>query len=187
MKVVELDLPGVLLIEPDVHDDDRGFFIETWHEHRYRDSGLPDVLFVQDNHSRSTKDVLRGLHFQRQYSQGKLIYVTRGRVFDVAADVRVGSPRYGDWIGCELSDDNHYQLWVPPGFAHGFCVLSDVADLTYKCTNVFRADDEYGISWNDPQLSIDWPIQEPLLSDRDKALPTLADSEDAGSLPTFSS
>jgi len=185
MKIVASELSGVLLIEPDVHVDERGFFLETWHQDRYRNSGLPDVVFVQDNHSRSARGVLRGLHFQKKFPQGKLVQVCRGRVFDVAVDIRIGSPEFGRWVGHELSDENHHQLWIPPGFAHGFCTLSDSADLMYKCTDTYRADDDFGITWDDPQIAVQWPISDPLLSDKDKVLPTLSDAEQAGSLPLF--
>ena len=185
MKIVDSKLSGVLLIEPDVHNDERGFFLETWNQGRYHDSHFPDVAFVQDNHSRSARGVLRGLHFQKDFPQGKLVQVCRGRVFDVAVDIRIGSPEFGRWVGHELSDDNHHQLWIPPGFAHGFCTLSDSADLMYKCTDIYRADDDFGITWDDPRIAVQWPISDPLLSDKDKELPTLSDVEKTGSLPVF--
>ena len=185
MKIVDSKLSGVLLIEPDVYNDERGFFLETWHQGRYRDGHFPDVAFVQDNHSRSARGVLRGLHFQKDFPQGKLVQVCRGRVFDVAVDIRIGSPEFGRWVGHELSDDNHHQLWIPPGFAHGFCTLSDSADLMYKCTDIYRADDDFGITWDDPRIAVQWPISDPLLSDKDKELPTLSDVEKTGRLPVF--
>jgi dTDP-4-dehydrorhamnose 3,5-epimerase len=185
MKIVDFKLSGVLLIEPDVYNDERGFFLETWHQSRYRDNHFPDVAFVQDNHSRSARGVLRGLHFQKDFPQGKLVQVCRGRVFDVAVDIRIGSPEFGRWVGHELSDDNHHQLWIPPGFAHGFCTLSDSADLMYKCTDIYRADDDFGITWDDPRIAVQWPISDPLLSDKDKELPTLSDVEKTGGLPVF--
>ena len=185
MKIVNSKLSGVLLIEPDVYNDERGFFLETWHQVRYRDGHFPDVAFVQDNHSRSARGVLRGLHFQKDFPQGKLVQVCRGRVFDVAVDIRIGSPEFGRWVGHELSDDNHHQLWIPPGFAHGFCTLSDSADLMYKCTDIYRADDDFGITWDDPRIAVQWPISDPLLSDKDKELPTLSDVEKTGRLPVF--
>ena len=163
MKIVDSKLSGVLLIEPDVYNDERGFFLETWHQGRYRDGHFPDVAFVQDNHSRSARGVLRGLHFQKDFPQGKLVQVCRGRVFDVAVDIRIGSPEFGRWVGHELSDDNHHQLWIPPGFAHGFCTLSDSADLMYKCTDIYRADDDFGITWDDPRIAVQWPVSDPLL------------------------
>ncbi len=187
MKVSELELPGVLLIEPDVHGDERGFFVETWHRDRYLDLGFPAGSFVQDNQSRSSGGVLRGLHYQRRFPQGKLIRVARGRVFDVAVDIRVGSPDFGRWVGRELSDETHHQMWVPQGFSHGFCVLSDVVDLVYACTEFYRPDDDHGLIWNDPQIRIDWPIESPQLSEKDQRLPTLADAENDGQLPLYSS
>ena len=183
MKIKESHLSRVLLIEPDVYNDERGFFLETWHQGRYRDGHFPDVAFVQDNHSRSARGVLRGLHFQKDFPQGKLVQVCRGRVFDVAVDIRIGSPEFGRWVGHELSDDNHHQLWIPPGFAHGFCTLSDSADLMYKCTDIYRADDDFGITWDDPRIAVQWPISDPLLSDKDKELPTLSDVEKTCRLP----
>ena len=179
MKVIQTAIPEVLLIEPDVFGDDRGFFLETWNRDRYLAAGFPGVSFVQDNHSRSRKGVLRGLHFQLNYPQGKLVQVVTGAVFDVAVDIRVGSPSFGQWVGYELSEKNHRQLWVPPGFAHGFCVLSDTVDFTYKCTDIYRPDDEGGVLWSDPALGIDWQVNEPLLSDKDKLYPILSEiSED---------
>ena len=185
MKITDLNLSGVLLVEPDVYTDERGFFLETWHQSRYRDTDFPDVTFVQDNHSRSIQGVLRGLHFQKDFPQGKLVQVTRGRVFDVAVDIRLGSPDFGQWVGHELSEDNHHQMWIPPGFAQGFCALSDLADLAYKCTDIYRSDDDLGIIWNDQDIAVQWPIENPRLSDKDKTLPTLADAEQAGRLPVF--
>ena len=185
MKITDLNLSGVLLVKPDVYTDERGFFLETWHQSRYRDTDFPDVTFVQDNHSRSIQGVLRGLHFQKDFPQGKLVQVTRGRVFDVAVDIRLGSPDFGRWVGHELSEDNHHQMWIPPGFAHGFCALSELADLAYKCTDIYRPGDDFGIVWNDQDLAVRWPIDNPLLSDKDKTLPTLADAEQAGRLPVF--
>ncbi len=185
MKISELDLPGVLLIEPDVHGDSRGFFKETWNVERFGAAGFPDVAFVQDNHSRSRRGVLRGLHYQLHHPQGKLIQVTRGEVFDVAVDIRVDSPTYRQWTGCTLSDENHHQLWIPPGFAHGFCALSDVVDLIYKCTSLYKPEDDYGLIWNDASLGIRWPIDNPTLSEKDNALPSLEESAQAGYLPKF--
>ena len=185
MKITDLNLSGVLLVEPDVYADERGFFLETWREARYREHGFPDVAFVQDNHSRSARGVLRGLHFQKEFPQGKLVQVTRGRVFDVAIDVRLGSPDFGRWVGHELSEDNHCQLWIPPGFAHGFCALSDLVDVSYKCTDIYRPDDDFGVIWNDRDLAVDWPFDKPLLSEKDKGLPTLAEAIEADRLPVF--
>ena len=186
MKIVDSNLSGVLLIEPDVYTDERGFFLETWQQDRYCDHHFPGVKFVQDNHSRSARGVLRGLHFQKDFPQGKLVQVGCGRVFDVAVDIRVGSPDFGRWVGYELSDENHHQMWIPPGFAHGFIALSDSADLMYKCTDTYRSDDDFGIIWDDPRIGVHWPISDPLLSDKDKVLPTLSDVEQAGGLPVFS-
>jgi dTDP-4-dehydrorhamnose 3,5-epimerase len=176
VKVRETAIPGVLVIEPVVHRDARGFFLETWHHERYRGAGL-DAVFVQDNHSRSSGGTLRGLHAQVLRPQGKLVRVIEGEIFDVAVDIRPGSDTYGHWIGERLSDGNHLQLWIPPGFAHGFCVLSPAAQVEYKCTAYYDRDDEIAISWCDPDLAIDWPIADPLVSDRDRAAPRLRDLE----------
>lgn len=179
MNVVETSLPGVLIIEPRVFGDDRGFFIETYNEARYREAGI-DAHFVQDNHSRSRQGVLRGLHYQLNQPQGKLVWVKRGRVFDVAVDVREGSATFGQWAGTILDEENHRQLWVPPGFAHGFCVLSDEADFVYKCTELYDPASERGIAWNDPAVGIAWPaLAVPFaLSDKDAHLPLLKDQPD---------
>ena len=174
MKVITTELPGVLLIEPHVFGDQRGFFMETYHQARYQESGIPD-RFVQDNHSRSRRGVLRGLHYQPVQPQGKLVWVARGQVFDVAVDIRRGSPTFGRWAGAVLDDSNHHQFYIPPGFAHGFCVLSEEADFFYKCTDYYHPQSEQGILWNDPAIGIDWPIQEPLLSAKDLRLPLLAE------------
>ncbi len=160
-----------------MYGDERGFFLETWNRRRYLDAGFPDVTFVQDNHSRSRKGVLRGLHYQIKSPQGKLVRVSRGRVFDVAADVNPDSPTFGQWVGVELSDVNHRQLWIPAGYAHGFCVLSDEADFEYKCTSFYEPGDEGGIVWNDPTLAIDWPVIKPLVSAKDAVLPRLDSAE----------
>lgn len=172
MKVIETKLPGVLIIEPKVFGDHRGFFLETFQVERYKDVGI-DLPFVQDNHSRSQKGVLRGLHFQRTRPQGKLVSVSRGAVYDVAVDINPDSPTCGHYVGVELSDENHRQMWVPPGYAHGFCVLSDVADFQYKCTDLYFPDDEGGLIWNDPDVAIPWPITDPQLSPKDQKNPTL--------------
>ena len=174
MTVTETALPGVLLIEPRVFGDARGFFLERYHAERYAEVGIP-AAFVQDNHSRSGRGTLRGLHFQKRHPQGKLVEVVQGAVYDVVVDVRHGSPTFGEWMGAELSAENHHQLWVPPGFAHGFVVLSESADFLYKCTDVYHPEDEGGVLWNDPDLGIDWPIEEPMLSAKDTALPRLRD------------
>ena len=152
--------------------DHRGFFLETFQAERYREAGI-DLPFVQDNHSRSQRGVLRGLHLQRSRPQGKLVSVSRGAVYDVAVDINPASPTCGQYVGVELNDENHCQLWIPPGYAHGFCVLSDVADFQYKCTDFYYPDDETGLLWNDPDVSVSWPIATPKLSEKDQKLPTL--------------
>ena len=174
MKVIETKLPGVLIIEPKVFGDSRGFFKETFQAQRYRDAGI-DYDFVQDNHSRSQKGVLRGLHFQISKPQGKLVSCSKGAVFDVAVDIDTESNTYGQYVGVELSEENNKQLWVPPGYAHGFCVLSETADFQYKCTDYYDPSDEGGLIWNDPDVAIEWPIDQPLLSDKDVKLPILKD------------
>jgi dTDP-4-dehydrorhamnose 3,5-epimerase len=174
MKVVRTKLKGVLLIEPDVFADARGFFVETWALRRYTDAGLPQI-YVQDNLSRSSKGILRGLHLQHPHGQGKLVQVIHGEVFDVAVDVRVGSPTFGQWEGMILSGDNHRQLYIPPGFAHGFCVVSEHALFSYKCTDGYRREAELGVAWNDPDLAIEWPVTEPQLSAKDAEFPRLAE------------
>ena len=184
MKFRQTPLPGVLVVEPDVHGDDRGFFLETYHRDKYADGGIDDT-FVQDNHSRSVARTLRGLHAQRTRPQGKLVRAVRGRILDVAVDIRVGSPTFAQWYGEELSEDNHWQLWVPPGYAHGFFVLSDTAEVEYKCTDVYLPDDEITIRWDDPEIGIDWRLggAEPVLSRRDAEAPSLGDWKDR--LPVY--
>jgi len=177
MRVTETSLPGVLLIEPVVHRDGRGFFVETYHADRYREHGLA-APFVQDNHSRSIQGTLRGLHLQVQRPQGKLIHVIEGEIFDVAVDVRRGSPAFGQWVAVNLSADNFRQVYVPPGFAHGFCVISPIAQVEYKCTEVYDPASEIGIAWNDSAIAINWPTREPRLSARDSTHPTLAELQD---------
>ncbi len=179
MKVIETALPGVLIIEPRVFGDARGFFIETFQVERYREIGITQP-FVQDNHSRSPHGVLRGLHYQKTRPQGKLVRVSRGAVYDVAVDVDPKSPTFGRYVGVELSDDNHRQIWIPPGYAHGFCVLSALADFEYKCTDLYFPEDEGGVIWNDPDVAIPWPISAPRLSDKDTRNPTLCDLIQAG-------
>jgi len=181
MQLLPTNHPELLLIEPDVHRDARGFFLESYHASRYADLGIPDV-FVQDNHSRSGCAVLRGLHYQLDHPQGKLVRVVSGRIFDVAVDIRKGSPYFGRWTGIELSGENQHQLYIPPGFAHGFCVLSEQVDFLYKCTDYYVPGDEYGIAWNDPALAIAWPEMDYLLSDKDRNYPLLAEAEH---LPTY--
>jgi dTDP-4-dehydrorhamnose 3,5-epimerase len=173
VKVTPTALRGVLIIEPDVHADARGFFMESYNRSRYAEQVGLDVEFVQDNHSHSKKNVLRGLHLQRRFPQGKLIRVVTGHVWDVAVDVDPTSPTFRRWVGVDLSDTNHLQLYIPPGYAHGFCVLSDYADLEYKCTQLYRADDEQGVLWSDPELDIRWPVAQPMLSARDASNPPL--------------
>jgi dTDP-4-dehydrorhamnose 3,5-epimerase len=169
VKVESTGVPGVLVIEPIVHRDDRGFFLETWRAERYADAGLP-VRFVQDNHSRSARGTLRGLHYQVEDAQGKLVRCALGEVFDVAVDLRRGSPSYGRWAGATLSDREHRQMWIPPGCAHGFYVLSETADVVYKCTTAYAPAHERVIRWDDPDLAIAWPLAGvPLVSPRDAA------------------
>jgi len=167
MKVTPLGIPEVLLIEPKVFGDVRGYFLETYHTERYAAAGIPGP-FVQDNMSRSCRGTLRGLHMQNPRPQGKLVQVVDGEVFDVAVDVRVGSPSFGQWVSAILSARDHRQLYIPPGFAHGFCVLSDHALFAYKCTDLYCPEYERGVAWNDPDLAIPWPVENPLVSDKDK-------------------
>jgi dTDP-4-dehydrorhamnose 3,5-epimerase len=168
MNVIPTEIPGVLVIEPKVFSDTRGFFKETYQRTRYAEAGIA-VEFVQDNISRSCRGTLRGLHFQKEHPQAKLVQALSGRIFDVAVDVRRNSPHFGKWVGTELSDENHRQLYVPAGFAHGFCVLSETADLFYKCTDFYYPQDERALLWNDPSVGIRWPLEvEPVLSDKDR-------------------
>lgn len=167
MQIKETDLPGVLIIKPRVFEDARGFFKETYERNRYREAGIP-LDFVQDNISRSARGTLRGLHFQIQHPQGKLVQVLRGEILDVAVDLRRDSAHFGKWTSVTLSETNHQQLYVPPGFAHGFCVLSESADVFYKCTDFYHPEYERTLLWNDPDVNIDWPLDvEPLLSEKD--------------------
>jgi dTDP-4-dehydrorhamnose 3,5-epimerase len=166
MKISPLKIPEVLLIEPDVFGDARGFFMESWHRKKFAEAGL-DVEFVQDNHSRSGQGVLRGLHYQLKQPQGKLVRVATGTVFDVAVDIRRGSTTFGQWVGAELSEQNQHQIYVPPGFAHGFCVLSDTADFLYKCTDFYAPEYEHGILWDDPAIGIKWPGRDFRISEKD--------------------
>jgi len=174
MNIIPTALDGVTIIEPRVFGDSRGFFLETFQLERYRSELGIDFEFVQDNQSRSARGVLRGMHAQRRHPQGKLVRVSRGAIFDVAADIDPRSPTFGQWVGAELSDTNHRQMWIPPGYAHGFVVLSDVADFIYKCTDYYHPEDEIGFIWNDPEVGIDWPVSDPLVSQRDAGLPGLA-------------
>jgi dTDP-4-dehydrorhamnose 3,5-epimerase len=179
MKVLPTAIPEVVVIEPIVREDSRGFFVETWHASRYADAGLP-ATFVQDNYSGSMSGVLRGLHYQLRHPQGKLVRVVRGAVFDVAVDLRRSSPTFGHWVGVELTAEAHRQLWIPPGFAHGFYVTGERADLMYKCTDYYAAEDERTLRWDDPDLAIAWPLvlgRRPTLSPKDLAGLSLADAE----------
>lgn len=177
MKAIETPLPGVLLLEPKTFGDARGFFLESWNRRTFADLGL-DKDFVQDNHSRSARGVLRGVHYQLNDPQGKLVRVVSGAVFDVAVDLRRSSPRFGQWVGYELSADNRRMMWVPPGFGHGFMVLSDSADFLYKTTAYYAPQWDRGIRWDDPQIAVQWPLEvAPTLSDKDQALPFLKDAE----------
>ena len=183
MKVVETNLPGVLEVRPQVFEDDRGFFLESYSEDEYKKNGIQE-LFVQDNHSRSYESVLRGLHYQLNHPQGKLVRVVSGSVFDVAVDIRMGSPTFGKATWTLLSDENRFQFYIPPGFAHGFCVLSSVADFEYKCTDYYHPEDDFSLSWCDPDLKIPWPILHPLVSEKDKLAPNLSDIA-VSKLPKF--
>ena len=168
MQIIDTKIQGAVIIEPKVYGDHRGFFLETYRDQQYRDQAKIELPFVQDNHSRSSRGVLRGLHFQKTKPQGKLVRVVRGEVFDVGVDLRKDSPTFGNWQGVWLSEDNHRQLWLPPGLAHGFIVTSDSADFEYKCTDYYDPNDEGCLIWNDPDIGIDWPSEGPLLSDKDK-------------------
>lgn len=183
MKFTTTALPGVVIVEPDVHGDPRGFFVETWHERKYREGGI-DATFVQDNLSRSGLHTLRGLHAQLRRPQGKLVRVVEGAVFDVAVDIRRGSPHFGQWLGVELSAEDQRQLFVPEGYAHGFCVLTQTAQFEYKCTDFYDPDDEIAILWNDPDIGIRWPVEEPRLSKKDREARRLRDFGE-GELPVF--
>jgi dTDP-4-dehydrorhamnose 3,5-epimerase len=168
MKVTESGIKGVFIIEPDVYEDDRGFFMETFHNERYRKLLGINLDFVQDNISRSSKNVLRGMHFQKNYPQGKIVKASRGEILDVVVDLRKDSPTYGTWESFRLSEKNKLQVWIPPGFAHGFLVMSDSADFEYKCTEYYHPEDELCLMWNDPEVAIDWTINDPILSEKDK-------------------
>lgn len=183
MNVIKTPLPGVLLIEPKVFGDRRGYFMETFQAERYREAGIK-ADFVQDNFSHSQGGVVRGLHYQLHHPQAKLVSVISGEVFDVAVDIRQGSPTFGKWFGAILNDENHRQLYIPQGFAHGFCVLSKTADFQYKCSDYYHPEDEVGVSWNDPAIGIEWPITDPVLSDKDKGLLPLVDIP-ADKLPPY--
>lgn len=182
MRVLPTELPGVLIVEPDIHADARGFFLETYHADRYRQQGIAGP-FVQDNHSRSALGTLRGLHLQIQHPQAKLIRVIEGEVFDVAVDVRRGSPTFGQWVGVMLTAASFKQMYIPTGFAHGFAVVSASAQVEYKTTDFYDPAGEIGVAWNDPALAIGWPLSSPILSARDARNPRLADLMDA--LPAY--
>ncbi|MBP0133335.1 MAG: dTDP-4-dehydrorhamnose 3,5-epimerase [Nitrosospira sp.] len=178
MKVTPTSIPSVLIIEPKVFGDTRGFFFESFNQRAFNLATGLDVNFVQDNHSRSSKGVLRGLHYQIQQPQGKLVRVVRGSVFDVTVDLRKSSPTFGHWVGVELTEDNHRQLWIPPGFAHGFYVLSDSADFLYKTTDYYAPEFECSLIWNDPTIGIEWPLNtQPIISTKDAQGKKLADAE----------
>ena len=183
MNVIQTKLPGAIIIEPQVFGDARGFFVETWNQARYAAVGLP-LDFVQDNLSFSARGVLRGLHFQNPNTQGKLVYVLQGEVFDVAVDIRKGSPNFGQWVGVMLSSENKRQFYVPAGFAHGFCVTSETALFAYKCTDIYNPQAENGIIWNDPDIGIKWPVSNPILATKDQRNLRLRDI-DCDKLPKF--
>jgi dTDP-4-dehydrorhamnose 3,5-epimerase len=172
MRFLPTPLPGVILVEADVFGDERGFFLETYRTEEFAAAGI-DAPFVQDNHSGSVRGVLRGLHYQEPFAQGKLIRCVSGSVFDVAVDIRKGSPTFGKWFAAELSAENKLQMWVPAGFAHGFCVTSAWGEIVYKCTDVWRKENDRAIAWNDPEIGIEWPIADPILSAKDAAAPPL--------------
>jgi dTDP-4-dehydrorhamnose 3,5-epimerase len=174
IRFLQTALPGVVIVEPDIFRDERGFFIETYHQGRYSEGGI-DSIFVQDNHSHSRRGVLRGLHYQLKHGQAKLIYVSGGEIFDVAVDIRRGSPTFGRWVGEHLTEKNGRQMYVPRGFAHGFFTLSDTADVIYKCTDFYAPGDEYGILWSDPDIGIEWPDKKPVLSNKDSRNPRLSE------------
>lgn len=174
MEIEQAPLAGVMLIKPKVWGDARGYFVETWQASRYAEAGI-SLPFVQDNHSCSSYGILRGLHFQRQHPQGKLVHVSLGSVFDVVVDIRPHSPTYGQWFGAELTAENQHQMWVPPGMAHGFVVTSPSAHFHYKCSEYYHPEDEGSILWNDPAIGIVWPLISPILSDKDKIAPCLKD------------
>lgn len=182
MEITSTKLPEVLLITLNKIGDNRGFFYECYRKEVYRNAGIPE--FVQDNFSHSQKNVLRGMHYQQLHTQGKLVWVTRGKVFDVALDVRQGSPRFGQWIGVTLDAENPQQFYIPPGFAHGFCTLTDNVDFHYKCTDYYHPASEIGIAWDDPDIGIKWPIKNPTLSAKDKTFPRLSEIDQA-LLPTY--
>jgi len=182
-KISPTKIPEVLVVESKVFGDSRGFFLETYHSKKYAESGL-EKTFVQDNHSRSSKGTLRGLHYQLNTPQAKLVYAATGEILDVAVDIRNGSPTFGEWVGIILSEENRFQLYVPEGFAHGFCLLSQTADVIYKCSDFYSPEDDRGVNWSDKSININWPVKSPLVSDKDKNLPLLKDIPEP-LLPTY--
>ena len=172
MEFIQTEIPDVLLVKPNVIEDHRGFFMESYHFEKFKIGGIKSV-FVQDNHAKSVQNTLRGLHFQVQYPQAKLLRCLKGKVFDVAVDIRQDSPYFGKWVGKELSEENRYQLYIPEGFAHGYYVLSKSAEIAYKCSEIYHPQDEQGIRWDDPDIAINWPSENPILSDKDASLPLL--------------
>ena len=172
MKFIQTEIPDVILVKPTVIEDHRGFFMELYHIEKFNLGGI-DCNFVQDNYVKSVQKTLRGLHFQVQYPQAKLLHCLKGKVFDAAVDIRKDSPYFGKWVGVELSEDNKYQLFIPQGFAHGYYVMSEIAEIAYKCSDIYHPEDEQGIRWDDPDIGIEWPATKPVLSDKDIKLPTL--------------
>ena len=178
MEFIQTEIPDVILVKPSVIEDHRGFFMESYHIEKFSMGGI-DCTFVQDNHAKSIQNILRGLHFQVNFPQAKLLRCLKGKVFDVAVDIRKNSPFYGKWVGEELSEKNKYQLFIPEGFAHGYYVLSETAEITYKCSKVYHPEDEQGFRWDDPEIGIEWPETEPILSRKDQLLPFLKDFDEA--------
>jgi len=177
MEFIQTEIPDVILVKPSVIKDHRGFFMESYHIEKFSMGGI-DCTFVQDNHAKSIQNTLRGLHFQVNFPQAKLLRCLKGKVFDVAVDLRKNSPFYGKWVGEELSEENKYQLFIPEGFAHGYYVLSETAEITYKCSEVYHPEDEQGFRWDDPEIGIEWPETEPILSRKDQLLPFLKDFDE---------
>ena len=177
MEFIQTEIPDVILVKPSVIKDHRGFFMESYHIEKFSMGGI-DCTFVQDNHAKSIQNTLRGLHFQVNFPQAKLLRCLKGKVFDVAVDIRKNSPYYGKWVGEELSEENKYQLFIPEGFAHGYYVLSETAEITYKCSEVYHSEDEQGFRWDDPEIGIEWPETEPILSRKDQLLPFLKDFDE---------
>ena len=176
MEFIQTEIPDIILVKPNVIEDHRGFFMESYHIEKFKIGGI-NCTFVQDNHAKSVQNTLRGLHFQVQYPQAKLLRCLKGKVFDVAVDIRQDSPYFGKWVGEELSEENRNQLYIPEGFAHGYYVMSETAEIVYKCSEIYHPQDEQGIRWDDPDIAINWPGDNPILSEKDKALPMMADSD----------